>query len=68
MKSSIGWAVPVGGNQLRQPYLRDFLPHPDYFTEFHSAEYMHFYGCYIGNFPELTLEDVDFICQIINDA
>lgn len=57
-----------GGNQLRQPYLRDLLPHPEYFTEFQSAEHMHFYGCYIGNFPELALEDVDFICQIINDA
>jgi len=57
-----------GGNQLRQPYLRDILPCPNYFEQFPVAEHVHFYGCYIGNFPELEIDDVEFICSVINNA
>ena len=56
-----------GGNQLRQPYLRDIIPklaHLDY----PITEHVHFYGFYIGNFPDLTGAEVDEICSIINSA
>ena len=56
-----------GGNQLRQPYLRDIIPklaHLDY----PITEHVHFYGFYIGNFPDLTVGEVNEICSIINSA
>ncbi len=56
-----------GGNQLRQPYLRGIVPEGHY-RDFPETEHIHFYGCYIGNFPDLRDEEVDQICEILNDA
>ncbi len=54
-----------GGNQLRQPYLRGLVPDGHY-REFPQTEHIHFYGCYIGNFPDLRDEEIDEICAILN--
>lgn len=54
-----------GGNQLRQPYLKGVIP-KDYHTQFPKADHIHFYGFYIGNFPDLTQNEVDEICSILN--
>jgi CDP-4-dehydro-6-deoxyglucose reductase, E1 len=54
-----------GGNQLRQPYLQNILP-KDYYKNFPNTEHVHFYGFYIGNFPAMTLEEVDAITDILN--
>jgi CDP-6-deoxy-D-xylo-4-hexulose-3-dehydrase len=56
-----------GGNQLRQPYLRGIVPDGLY-KEFPETEHIHFYGCYIGNFPDLRDEEVDQLCEILNEA
>ena len=40
-----------GGNQVRQPYLRGIVP-PDHHKAFPNTEHVHFYGFYIGNFPD----------------
>lgn len=56
-----------GGNQLRQPYLRGIVP-PDHHLAYREAEHIHFYGFYIGNYPDLRDEDVDEICAILNAA
>ena len=56
-----------GGNQVRQPYLRGIVPDGHY-TEFPETEHIHFYGFYIGNFPDLSDAEVDDICAIINAA
>jgi CDP-6-deoxy-D-xylo-4-hexulose-3-dehydrase len=56
-----------GGNQLRQPYLKDCVPE-GYYNEFPEIEHVHFYGFYIGNFPDLRYEEIDHICSIINSA
>lgn len=56
-----------GGNQLRQPYLRDKIP-TDHHKNFPETEHIHFYGFYIGNFPDLKEEEVDEICKIINSV
>jgi CDP-6-deoxy-D-xylo-4-hexulose-3-dehydrase len=56
-----------GGNQLRQPYLKEWVPE-DYYREFPECEHIHFYGFYIGNFPDLRDEEIDNICLIINSA
>ena len=57
-----------GGNQLRQPYLQPFLSEPELYKKYPNTEHIHFYGYYIGNFPELSLSDVDFICEVLNKA
>jgi CDP-6-deoxy-D-xylo-4-hexulose-3-dehydrase len=51
-----------GGNQLRQPFLKDIVP-KDYHLKFGNTEHIHFYGFYIGNFPSMTEEEV---CEIVN--
>jgi CDP-6-deoxy-D-xylo-4-hexulose-3-dehydrase len=56
-----------GGNQLRQPYLRGIIPF-DHHKLFPNTEHVHFYGFYIGNFPDLTIAEIDQICDVINSA
>lgn len=57
-----------GGNQLRQPYLSSILKSPEQYKSFTETEHIHFYGFYIGNFPDLGLSDIDFICHVVNSA
>lgn len=56
-----------GGNQIRQPYLRGIVPKHHY-LQFPQTEHIHFYGFYIGNFPDLRLEEVDELCDILNES
>lgn len=54
-----------GGNQLRQPYLKNIVP-ADYHKQFPETEHVHFYGAYIGNFPDLSNAEIDELCAILN--
>ncbi|MEI8033185.1 MAG: DegT/DnrJ/EryC1/StrS aminotransferase family protein [Chlorobiaceae bacterium] len=54
-----------GGNQIRQPYLKGVVP-PAHHLDFPETEHVHFYGFYIGNFPDLRDEEVDELCAILN--
>ena len=56
-----------GGNQIRQPYLKGIVP-DGHHREFPETEHIHFYGFYIGNFPDLKDEEVDELCAILNSA
>jgi len=56
-----------GGNQVRQPYLKDIVPE-NHHLEFPETEHIHFYGFYLGNFPDLRDEEVDEICVILNSV
>jgi len=56
-----------GGNQLRQPYLQGIVP-DGYYKQFPETEHIHFYGFYIGNFPDLKNKEIDEICQILNSV
>lgn len=56
-----------GGNQIRQPYLKGVVPE-EHHREFPNTEHVHFYGFYIGNFPDLRDEEVDEICAILNSV
>lgn len=54
-----------GGNQLRQPYLRAI--YGDKFCEgFPEAEWIHFFGLYIGNYPSLDPARVDELAKELN--
>ena len=54
-----------GGNQIRQPYLKNIVPESHH-LKFPNVEHVHFYGFYIGNFPDLKKEEVLEICKILN--
>ena len=56
-----------GGNQIRQPYLKNVVTDGHY-RDFPKVEHIHFYGFYIGNFPDLSLEEVDQLCSILNSV
>lgn len=54
-----------GGNQLRQPFLKGLVP-KDYYKEFPKVEHIHFYGFYIGNYPELSASKITELCNLLN--
>ena len=56
-----------GGNQTRQPYLKGILP-SDHYKNFPETEHIHFYGFYLGNFPDLKDKEIDDICRILNSV
>jgi CDP-6-deoxy-D-xylo-4-hexulose-3-dehydrase len=56
-----------GGNQIRQPYLRGLVP-ADHHRAFPQAEHVHFYGFYLGNYPDLGDAEIDELCAILNRA
>ena len=66
-EGQIGRGSAGGGNQLRQPYLKN-LVEAGAWKQHPVTEHIHFYGMYIGNFPNLTIDEVDEITHIINSA
>ena len=54
-----------GGNQIRQPYLKSIVPE-NHHLNFPNVEHVHFFGFYIGNFPDLKKEEVLDICNVLN--
>ena len=55
-----------GGNQLRQPYIRELLG--EEFKKYPKVNHIHFYGYYIGNYPDLEEERVVRLCRILNSV
>lgn len=53
-----------GGNQLRQPYLRrkKNLPPPESMP---VTEHVHHYAWYIGNYPELKAEKINWLGSVL---
>ena len=54
-----------GGNQLRQPYLKNLMGEPD-LSQYPNIDHVHFYGFYIGNYPDLEKEKILELCYILN--
>ena len=54
-----------GGNQVRQPYLKYFGINLNP-KKFKNCEKIHFFGYYIGNFPDLHQARIIEICNILN--
>ena len=54
-----------GGNQLRQPYIKKFIKIKN-FSKFKNVEHVHFFGYYIGNYPDLSKEKITKITNILN--
>ncbi len=56
-----------GGNQLRQPYLKNFVKNIN-LKNFKEVEHIHFFGYYIGNYPSLEKSKIIKICNILNSV
>ncbi|NBO61233.1 MAG: CDP-4-keto-6-deoxy-D-glucose-3-dehydrase, partial [Flavobacteriia bacterium] len=54
-----------GGNQVRQPYLKQIgiAPPPESLP---IADHVHHFGWYIGNYPDLEEESIEWLCQTLN--
>lgn len=53
-----------GGNQLRQPYLRRLMPNE--YKKYPRVDHVHFFGAYIGNYPELETGRIKALCALLN--
>ncbi len=53
-----------GGNQLRQPYARQLFG--DEYNNYPFTNHVHFYGWYIGNYPDLETERITSLTQLLN--
>lgn len=56
-----------GGNQLRQPYLRRMMGDRE-FEKYPNVDHVHFYGFYIGNYPDLDQEKILQLCSLLNSV
>jgi len=54
-----------GGNQLRQPYLEGIVSEREY-EKYLEIEHIHFYGYYIGNYPDLEEQKILDLCSLLN--
>ena len=54
-----------GGNQLRQPYLRPIMPDREW-EKYPNVDHVHFFGYYIGNYPELDQSKIIELCTLLN--
>ncbi len=54
-----------GGNQLRQPYLKDYIKAEEY-KDLKELDHVHFFGFYIGNYPDLPEEKIHRLCELLN--
>ncbi|HBQ98612.1 MAG TPA: CDP-4-keto-6-deoxy-D-glucose-3-dehydrase [Cyanobacteria bacterium UBA11691] len=54
-----------GGNQMRQPYLRGLLADKEW-EDYPKVDHVHFYGFYIGNYPDLDKQKILGLCKILN--
>lgn len=54
-----------GGNQLRQPYLKEFTDKID-LSHFPIVDHIHFNSWYIGNYPNLSKGRIDSLLKILN--
>ena len=55
-----------GGNQARQPYLERYGY--KVVGDLEVSDYIHDYGLYIGNHPELTKEEILHLCERLNNV
>jgi CDP-6-deoxy-D-xylo-4-hexulose-3-dehydrase len=54
-----------GGNQLRQPYLRRIMG-DEAWKKYPKVDHVHFFGMYIGNYPDLERKRILELCELLN--
>ncbi len=56
-----------GGSQIRQPYLKNLIQNIDP-REFPNVEHIHFNSWYVGNYPEISIQRVKELAELLNSA
>lgn len=56
-----------GGNQLRQPYIHNYLNNIT-LKDFPNVEHVHFFGWYVGNHPDINKNKIDKLLNIVNSV
>ncbi len=54
-----------GGNQLRQPYAKKLVGDHEY-EKYPAVDHVHFYGYYLGNYPDLDRRKISELCGLLN--
>ena len=54
-----------GGSMVRQPFLRKIVGE-NAWKDFPNVDHVHFYGWYIGNYPDLAQSDILALCGMLN--
>jgi CDP-6-deoxy-D-xylo-4-hexulose-3-dehydrase len=54
-----------GGSMVRQPFLRKIVGE-NAWKDFPNVDHVHFYGWYIGNYPDLAQSDILALCEMLN--
>ena len=54
-----------GGNQLRQPYLKNLVADEEY-ANYPVVDHIHFFGFYVGNYPGLSDGKILSLCGFLN--
>ncbi len=52
----------IAGDMSQQPFFRKYYPNPDICK---NASYIHQYGFYFPNHPELTESEVELLCNLV---
>lgn len=52
-----------GGNQMRQPFFKTIYSD---FSNFENIEHIHNFSWYIGNYPGIPKEKIDYIIEVLN--
>ena len=52
---------------MRQPYLKGIVKDIEW-EEYPEVEHVHFYGYYIGNYPDLEDENIIQLCGLLNSV
>ena len=53
-----------GGNQMRQPFMTQFNYNLDNYP---NIEHIHNFSWYIGNYPSLPKEKIDYLLEVLNN-
>jgi len=54
-----------GGNQMRQPFFKKNFKIP--YEQYPNIDYIHNFSWYIGNYPTLKREKIDFLLNVLNN-
>lgn len=55
-----------GGNQVRQPYLKNFYGLKLNPEDYPNTEHVHFFGYYVGNYPSLEKAKINALTKLLN--
>lgn len=62
MKANVEIRPVIAGNIVEQPFFKKYV---DIGVECSNSSLIHRQGFYFGNNPEMTLEEVDFLCNLL---